>query len=161
MAALAGLPPVALPASRPAPCASPINSASCKCPFAEPATETKPSPLAPKGGRSLSGRKCDCASSQISLPPQWDHRCTTGDQPPDIATTSHSISSSTPPSPACAQSAMPVTRLPPLTFEIALPFSTRMPSALASSAKAPAPPARASMIQGTSRPRPFKVIAVR
>src|SRR6056297_2948048 len=133
-----GFPPMALAAACPASCASLRTLARSPAPLAAPAGRTKPSPLAPFGGWSGSGRKWACASSQMSLPPQWDHRCTTGDQPPDIATASQAISSSTAPSPACAQMATPVTRLPPLTFAMPLPFSTRMPSARASSANAPA-----------------------
>ena len=56
------------------------------------------------GGRSGSGRKNAPASSQVSLPPQWDQRCTAGDQPPDMATASQITSSITAPSPACLQS---------------------------------------------------------
>ena len=85
-------------------------------PLAAPATLTKPAPSAPVGGRFGSGRNVACASSQISLPPQCDQRCTTGDQPPDMATASQAISSVTAPSPTCLQTATPVTRLRPCTL---------------------------------------------
>ena len=51
------------------------------------------------------------ASSQLSLPPQWLHRWTTGDQPPDMATASQAISSCTDPSPAWAQTVSPPRRM--------------------------------------------------
>src|SRR6056297_3839766 len=87
-----GLAPIALAAACPAPCASEITPARSPAPLAAPAGMTKPSPPAPRGGLSGSGRKWACASSQMSLPPQCDQRCTTGDQPPDMATASQAIS---------------------------------------------------------------------
>src|SRR6056297_692875 len=108
-----GLAPIALAAACPASCASATTRARSLAPLAAPAGITNPSPVAPLGGLAGSGRKWACASSQMSLPPQCDHRCTTGDQPPDIAPASQAISSSAAPSPACAQIETPVTRLPP------------------------------------------------
>ena len=152
--------PSASTALRPAWSASARPTPISITPLAAPAGITNPSPVAPKGGRVSSGRNIACSSSQTSLPPQWLQRCTTGDQPPDIATASQAISSSTPPSPACAQILTDLTRLPPVTLAIALPFSTRMPAARAASAAAPPPPARASRITGTSRPAALTAIAV-
>ena len=60
-------------------------------------------PSAPVGGRLVGGEH-GLASFQFSLPPQWLHRCTTGDQPPDTATQSAAISSVTTPEPEWAQS---------------------------------------------------------
>ena len=100
--AAAGLRPILTPsafaASRPASTASFRPSEVERKPFAAPAQAVFASPSSPVGApRSGAGRNIARMSSQRSLPPQWDQRWTTGDQPPDMATQSHLILVSAPP----------------------------------------------------------------
>ena len=128
--------------------------------MAAPPTATKPVPSSPRGGRSASGRNIAFVSSQFNLPPQCDQRCTTGDHPPDIATTSHFISSIGVPSPACKQIETPITPFEPLTFEMAIPVSTRIPNSRALFGSSPVATVRASRIIATFKPTSNCLIAV-
>ena len=141
--------------------ASAKHSEAKSAPLAAPAAKTIALPSWVIGGRAASGLKKAPSSCQISLPPQWLKRCTTGDQPPDMATASQAISSKTAPSPACKHTETPVTRFPPFTFAIARPVSTRMPLARAALGRSPFASGRASRIAGTERPASTKAKAVR
>ena len=156
-----GFIPSAVTAASACAVASSSASAAFIAPLAAPATWTIAPPSWFSGGRAGSGRKQALTVSQVSLPPQWLHRCTTGDQPPDMATASQAISSITAPSPACRQMATEVTRLPPFTLATPRPASIRSPRLFAFATRSPDGLARASTMAGTASPASFKAIAVR
>ena len=78
-----------------------------------------------------------------------------------MATTSHFISSSGTPSPACKQIETPLTLFEPLTFDIAIPVSTRIPISRALFGSSPVTLVRASKIAATFNPTSLCLIAVR
>ena len=84
--------PTSSAAWRPARCAFARQASRSRAPAAAPAGEHEARAV---GARAAAGRgrarSAPAASSQVSLPPQCDQRCTTGDQPPDIATASQAI----------------------------------------------------------------------
>ena len=129
-------------------------------PSAEPTTDINPLPSASVGGFSELGLNAAIFVSQVNFPPQCDHKFTTGDQPPDIATTSTLISSSFVPVPACSHNDILVTLFLPETEDIAFPFSTRIPKLLTLSASSPPPFGLESITIGTDKPASFKERAV-
>ena len=116
----------------------------------------------PKAGGWHRGGRNDAPRPKTSLPPQCDHRCTTGDQPPDMATASQSNSSvKAVPLLSMRQISTPVTALPPLTLRMPLPVRTVMPAARAAATSGPLASGRASTTAGTPIPARRSAIAVR
>ena len=90
----------------------------------------------------------------VELPPQCDQRCTTGDQPPDIATASQAITSAAAPLAAPGAGLDAGDPPPALDAGHAAPFDDADAERARRLRQRPARRARASSTAGTARPAP-------